>query len=91
MSESTGGDTCDSGNLRVGIALALIRGRNLALEDTVLRIIRIALFVLVPTVALAVSVAACSDDTTGTTSQDMTAVVHDMATTGAHDLAHTGD
>lgn len=53
-----------------------------------LRIIRIALFVLVPTVALAVSVAACSDDTTGQTTQDMTAVVHDMAT---HDLAHGGD
>lgn len=55
-----------------------------------LRIVRNALFVLVPTVALAVSVAACSDDTTGQTTQDMTAVVHDMAMPKA-DLAHTGD
>jgi hypothetical protein len=56
----------------------------------VLRIVRIALFVLVPTVALAVTVAACSDDTTGQTTQDMTAVVHDMATT-THDLATQHD
>lgn len=90
MSESTGGDTCDSGHLQGGTELALIPGRTLALEVTVLRIVRIALFVLVPTVALAVSVAACSDDTTGQTTQDMTAVVHDMAMPKA-DLAHTGD
>ena len=91
MSESTGSDTCDSGNLRVGTDLASIPGQTLALEDPVLRIIRIALFVLVPTVALAVSVAACSDDTTGTTTQDMTAVVHDMAMTPTHDLAQGHD
>ena len=90
MSESTGRDTCDSGHLRIGIELALIPGQNFGLEVIVLRIIRIALFVLVPTVALAVSVAACSDDTTGQTTQDMTAVVHDMATT-THDLATQHD
>ena len=90
MSESTEGDTCDFGNLRVGTALASNPGRTLALEATVLRIIRVALFVLVPTVALAVSVAACSDDTTNTPTQDMTAVVHDMSMT-VHDLAQTGD
>ena len=62
------------------------------MEVTVLRIIRIALFVLVPTVALGVTLGACSDDTTGTTTQDMTAVVHDMATGGtAHDLANPHD
>lgn len=55
-----------------------------------LRIIRVALFVLVPSVALAVSVAACSDDTTNTPTQDMTAVVHDMSMK-VHDLAQTGD
>ncbi len=53
-----------------------------------LRMIRIALLALVPTIALGVTLAACSDDTTGTTTQDMTAVVHDMAT---HDLANPHD
>ncbi len=91
MSESTESDTCDSGNLRVGIPFALFAGQNFGLEAIVLRIIRIALFALVPTVALAVSVAACSDDTTGQTVQDMTAVVHDMATAPVHDLATTHD
>jgi len=90
MSESTGSDTCDSRYLRVGTELALIPGQNFGLEVIVLRIVRIALFVLVPTVALAVSVAACSDDTTGQTTQDMTAVVHDMAMP-VHDLAQVGD
>ena len=90
MSESTEGDTCDFESLRVGTALALLPGRNFGLEAIVLRIIRVALFVLVPTVALAVSVAACSDDTTNAPTQDMTAVVHDMSMP-VHDLAQTGD
>jgi hypothetical protein len=62
------------------------------LEDPVLRIIRIALFVLVPTVALGVSLAACSDDTTGQTTQDMAVSGggHDLAMP-THDLANPHD
>ena len=57
-----------------------------------LRIVRIALLALVPTLALGVTLGACSDDTTGTTTQDMTATVHDMATGGTtHDLANPHD
>jgi hypothetical protein len=57
----------------------------------VLRIIRIALLMLVPTIALATSVAACSDDTTSQQTADMSGVVHDMATTTVHDLANPTD
>ena len=91
MSEWASGVTCNSRHLRVGIALASTPGRNFGLEDTVLRFVRIALLALVPTVAFAALVTACSDDTTGTTTQDMTAVVHDMATGTTHDLANPHD
>ena len=56
-----------------------------------LRIIRIALLVVVPTVALSALVTACSDDTTNVTTQDMPAVVHDMAMPVVHDLANPHD
>lgn len=45
---------------------------------------------LVPTIALAASVAACSDDTTSQTTQDMS-VVHDLSTGVVHDLANPTD
>ena len=54
-----------------------------------LRIIRIALLTLVPTLALGALASACSDDTTQAPTQDMAVTgVHDMAT---HDMAHAGD
>ncbi len=57
-----------------------------------LRIVRIALFALVPTLALALSVAACSDDTTNQMVQDMAVTpVHDLSTTPVLDLAQPGD
>jgi hypothetical protein len=58
----------------------------------VLRIVRIALLALVPMFALGVLVTACSDDTTSTTTQDMSGVVHDLSTpVVVHDLANPGD
>jgi len=45
------------------------------LEDTVVRMIRMALLALVPMIALGTLVAACSDDTTNTPTQDMTMTV----------------
>jgi hypothetical protein len=59
------------------------------LEVTVLRIVRIALFVLIPTFALATVVTGCGDDTTGTTPDMTTPVQRDMTTPPAHDMAHT--
>lgn len=57
-----------------------------------LRIIRIMLLALVPTLALGALVTACSDDTTGTTTQDMAVTTtHDLATGTVHDLAQGGD
>ena len=57
-----------------------------------LRIIRIALLMIVPTVALSALVTACSDDTTNVTTQDMPAVVRDMAMQQTvHDLANPTD
>jgi hypothetical protein len=61
------------------------------LEAPVLRTLRIALLVIVPTVALSALVTACSDDTTNTTVQDMS-VAHDLATPPVvHDLANPID
>ena len=61
------------------------------MEVTVLRIVRIALLTLVPMLALGASVAACSDDTTSQSTQDMS-VVHDLSTGGTvHDLANPTD
>jgi hypothetical protein len=58
------------------------------LEDAVLRIVRIALLTLIPTLALGTLAAACSDDTTNATTVDMTAPTgHDMATPVMHDMA----
>ena len=57
-----------------------------------LRTIRIALLVIVPTLALGALVTACSDDTTNSTTQDMPAVVRDMAMPQTvHDLANPTD
>jgi len=87
MSESTGIDDCDYAQLRIGIAIALSHDRTLALETTVLRIVRIVLLVVVPTVALSALVTACSDDTTNQTVQDMSGTVKDMALPVVHDMA----
>jgi hypothetical protein len=59
------------------------------MEVTVLRIIRIALLALVPTIALGTLVTACSDDTTNNSTVDKTATSRDMAT--AHDMVATHD
>jgi hypothetical protein len=58
------------------------------LEDAVLRIVRIALLTLIPTLALGTLAAACSDDTTNVTTVDMTVPTtgHDMAQP-VHDMA----
>ena len=52
-----------------------------------LRIVRIALFAFVPSLALGLMLAACSDDTTNMTTQDMPAVVRDMSLPVVRDLA----
>jgi hypothetical protein len=92
MSESTGIDYWDYEQLRIGTALALSHGRTLALEATVLRIVRIVLLVIVPTVAVSALVTACSDDTTNQTVQDMSGTVHDMAMpVVVHDMANPHD
>ena len=91
MSEWPDRRICNYGQLRIGTELALFHGQTLALEAPVLRTLRIALLVIVPTVALSALVTACSDDTTNTTVQDMTATVKDMATPPVHDLANPTD
>ena len=90
MSESTGIDRWDYRQLRIGIAIALSHRVNFGLEDTVQRIARIVLLTLVPMLALGALVTACSDDTTNTTSMDMTAVSHDLTQT-PHDMANPHD
>lgn len=55
-----------------------------------LRMIRTALLALIPLLASGALLSACSDDTTGTTTQDMTAVAHDLAMP-THDLAKSHD
>jgi len=57
----------------------------------VLRIVRIVLLVLVPTVAVSALVTACSDDTTNTTVQDMSGTAHDMTMPVVHDMANPHD
>ncbi len=52
-----------------------------------IRIVRIALLVLVPTLALGALAVGCGDDTTTTTAIDMS-VQHDLSTGGVtHDMA----
>jgi hypothetical protein len=62
------------------------------LEATVLRIVRIALLTLIPTLAIGTQVTACSDDTTSVVGADLSVgTPHDMATPIVHDLAQPGD
>jgi hypothetical protein len=56
------------------------------LEATVLRIVRIALLVLVPTLVAGALVAGCGDDTSMPPPGDM--AVPDMAKPIVHDMAH---
>jgi hypothetical protein len=87
MSEYRASGTRDSRQLTAGIAFALSRRRNLGLEATVLRIIRITLLALVPMVAIGTIAAGCGDDTTTAVGADMS-VVHDLATPiVVHDIA----
>lgn len=89
MSEWRESHLSDFAHLRVGTALAWISNVNFGLEVTVLRIIRIALFVLLPTFALAGVVTGCDDDT-GPTVQDMSGAAKDMVhTQQPHDMAQT--
>jgi hypothetical protein len=61
------------------------------LEDPVLRIIRIALLTLVPTLAIGALASGCGDDTTSTVGNDM-AVPRDLSTpVVVHDLANPHD
>ena len=90
MSEWPERANCNYRLLRIGITLALDPRRDFGLEAPVLRTLRIALLVLVPTVALGALVTACSDDTTNTTVQDMS-VVRDLSTPVVRDLANPTD
>jgi hypothetical protein len=90
MSDHARSHRWDSGHLRVGTALAWYYGETFGLEDPVLRIIRIALLTLIPALALGTFVAACSDDTTTVTTQDLS-VVHDLSTPVVHDMAQPVD
>jgi len=61
-------------------------GRSIGLEATVLRIVRIALLTLIPTLALGAFATGCDDDTTP--SQDMATTVKPDLAVVSHDMAH---
>jgi len=89
MSDQPRSRFCNSGHLRVGTPLAWKYGETFGLEVTVLRILRIALLTLVPTLALGALASGCGDDTTTTPTQDLS-VAHDMPPV-VHDMAPTHD
>lgn len=79
------------GNCASASRLLCLSRETLALEDPVLRMIRIALLALVPMIALGTLVTACSDDTTNTPTADMTVVVKDLSMPVVHDMANPTD